>query len=97
MSHTVTGRRLDNDEAILFHIEIDGTVHRCLVSRELLNDLSRSTSSGARLLDEFDAHTDLIAEKTEMAIRAGMTGDPLLIPPEMFFPRGRPLHKLMGE
>ncbi|CAE6839588.1 DUF1488 family protein [Paraburkholderia nemoris] len=90
MAGTIKGRMLHNgDEAVRFNFELDGVVHKCMVSRELLNDLSQSTSSGDEILGEFDAHVEVIMEKTELAIRGGLAGDPLLIPSEMFFPRGR--------
>lgn len=90
MASVVKGKRLHNgDEAVLFHIEVDGETHRCMVSRELLNDLSRSESAGEAILAEFDQHQAEIVRVTEIAIRGGLRGNPLLIPSEMFFPQGR--------
>jgi hypothetical protein len=90
------GRRLDNGgEAVRFDMVVDGKHLACLVSREVLNDLSQSNARGDDLLSEFDKHRAVIAEKSEKAIRGGLAGDPLLIPSEMFFPRGKPLHKLI--
>jgi hypothetical protein len=70
MAGLIKGKKLHNgDEAVRFNFELDGVVHKFMVSRELLNDLSHSASTGAEILSEFDAHVDVIMQKTELAIR----------------------------
>jgi hypothetical protein len=91
MDGIVEGLRLrDGGEAVEFLFRVDGKMKACMVSRELLNDLSRSTARDDELLAEFAAHQALILEKAEMAIRGNLDGAPLLLPSEMFFPNGRP-------
>ncbi|SDD55118.1 Protein of unknown function [Cupriavidus sp. YR651] len=105
MPDNIQGAKLDvSGESIKFGITVDGQHHFCLISRAVLNDLSRSHAAGdqkenseAELMSEFGAFRHVIARKAEEAIRMGMVGDPLLLPGELFFPRGRPLDRLYQE
>lgn len=86
MTDEIPGLRLFPDDAIKFGIVVDGRHRFCLVSREILNDLSHSNLKGEALQTEFDAHLHLILEKATKAIRGGMAGDPLVLPSALFFP-----------
>lgn len=86
MADNIEGIRIVNDgEAVTFGIKVDSVYHFCIVSREVIEDLSRSDRHKTDLLKEFERHRELIYEKGALAIRNGLMGDPLPLTAELFF------------
>ena len=87
MADTIEGIRivhLDGHEAVKFGIKVDNVHHFCVVSKEVLHELSQPSSHKSDLLREFEQHRELIYEKAAAAIRGGLRGEPLLLQREVF-------------
>lgn len=86
MANNIEGIRIVNGgEAVTFGIKVDSAHHFCIVSREVLKELSRSGGKSV-LVEEFERHRELIDERAALAIRNGLKGDPLPLAAEVFFP-----------
>lgn len=87
MADNIEGIRIVNGgEAVKFGIKVDSVHHFCVVSREVLKELSRSDGHTTDLLEDFERHRELISETAALAIRGGLRGDPLPLNTELFFP-----------
>jgi Protein of unknown function (DUF1488). len=87
MADNIEGISVANDgEAVKFGIRVDSVHHFCIVSREVLKELSQPGGHKTDLLEEFERHRELINEKAALAIRNGLKGDPLPLTIDLFLP-----------
>lgn len=87
MADTIEGIRVihsDGHEAVKFGIKVDSVHHFCVVSKEVLHELSPPGGHKSDLVQEFEQHRELIYEKAAAAIRGGLKGEPLQLNAEVF-------------
>jgi hypothetical protein len=87
MADNIEGISVANDgEAVKFGIRVDSVHHFCIVSREVLKELSQPEGHRTDLLKEFERHREVIYEKAALAIRSGLKGDPVPLTIDLFLP-----------
>lgn len=74
----------DDGRAVRFYVNIDGTVHTCLIGEAILNRLTGIDGTGEALFDQFMDNEDLIVARAAVAITRGAKGDPLILPSDLF-------------
>lgn len=80
MADTIEGIRVvhvDGHEAVKFGIKVDSVHHFCVVSKQVLHELSSPGGHTSDLVQEFGKHRELIYEKAAAAIRGGLRGEPI--------------------